>query len=188
VSYPLSNFLAIAANRSASTSSSSSSSSTNEGSLYGCQIPLAGSGAPSPTSGGGGNGALRQALAAGARACVPEWATVAIAAADAAIEATAASTAAHCSEKDDDQNNDGESEAAGGSGSSSCSSGATSSINAWLCAGRAEDGSSGTPAAMMRTEAHFDGYHNFMCVALFSLLFVSCRNNFKRNSKFESRG
>ena len=175
VSYPLSKFLAIVAKRSAnnsnsddsrssSSSSSGHSNSTHDGSLYGCQIPLAGSGAPSLASGGCGNGALRQALAAGARACVPEWAAVALAAADAAIEATAASaTTTRGNGDDDDECDDEESEAGA---DSSSSSGALSSINAWLCAGLTESESSSGTAAMMRTEAHFDGYHNLMCVEL----------------------
>jgi hypothetical protein len=64
---------------------------------------------------------------------------------------------------DDDECDDEESEAGA---DSSSSSGALSSINAWLCAGLTESESSSGTAAMMRTEAHFDGYHNLMCVEL----------------------
>ena len=90
--------------------------------LYGCQIACAGSGV-----GAHGTSLLRQTLAAGAKACLPPWADLAMAAADAAIE----------------------------SAGETC----TSSINAWLCAG-----SGGDSEPLMRTEAHYDGYHNMMCV------------------------
>ena len=102
------------------------------GALYGCQIPLAGSGAPTPDE--RSSGALRQAMAAGVLAILPSWATAAVAAAEAAILATAACR------------NDAE----------------TSSVNAWLCApppsgSHNEDGSGTADDDTMRTECHYDG-------------------------------
>ena len=73
---------------------------------YGCQIALAGCGAPQVPS------VLRHALASGARTCLPAWAEEAITSAEEAISASFST-----------------SDTPAFNSSSSC-------INAWLCAGR----------------------------------------------------
>ena len=112
-----------------------------EPSLYGCQIVLAGAGGASAN-----DSPLRQALASGAKACIPTWATKALEAADAAM-------GIHQSEGPDSRDRDeslGEIEVE------------VASINAWLCAGGVAKGP-GCPT-QFRTETHYDGYQNMMMV------------------------
>lgn len=144
------------------TSGEFSDTSAASEALYGCQISLAGAGAPEAPS------ALRECLAAGVLALLPEWAHQARAAAAEAIHfSTAAIPAATVSaavqtvapvDSFAHAEMNGNSSSLGGFAMGSDDGAprppAATSINAWLCVGR-HDGSSSAPE--FQTEAHYDG-------------------------------